>query len=100
MGSDFDVQGREHALQTIMGLIIDDGVKSRGHRKNIFNPAYKYVGIYAVKVGDKYSTVMNFHSENLKVKDATKSELTGNNKGTKAPEQYGGKFGNDLSKEF
>jgi uncharacterized protein YkwD len=62
LGSDFDVKGRDHALQTIMGLIIDDGVKSRGHRINIFNPSYKYVGIYAVKVGDKYSTCMNFHS--------------------------------------
>ncbi len=85
MGSDFAVTGRDHALQTIMGLIIDDGVKSRGHRKNIFNAAYKFVGIYAVKVGDKYSTVMNFHSENLKVKDSTKSDLSGDNKGIKVP---------------
>jgi uncharacterized protein YkwD len=62
LGSDFDVNGRNHALQTIMGLIIDDGVENRGHRTNIFNPKYNYVGIYAVKVGDKLSTCMNFHS--------------------------------------
>ena len=37
IGTDFLVQGRNHALQTVLGLIIDDGVPSRGHRHNIYS---------------------------------------------------------------
>ena len=65
IGSDFKVQGRNHALQTVMGLIIDDGVKSRGHRKNIFSPDFRYVGIASRVQNDKIITVMDFHSTNL-----------------------------------
>ena len=34
---DFVVEGRKHALTSVMKLIIDDGTSSRGHRENIFN---------------------------------------------------------------
>ena len=62
IGSDFKVNGRDHALKTVMGLIIDDGVKSRGHRKNIFSTDFKYVGISSKVQGDKVITVMDYHS--------------------------------------
>ncbi|QWV95731.1 CAP domain-containing protein [Geomonas oryzisoli] len=37
--------GPDTARQVVMGLIIDDGVPDRGHRKNIFNRSYATAGI-------------------------------------------------------
>ena len=37
--------GRDKARDIVIGLIIDDGVPGRGHRDNIFNSSYRFVGV-------------------------------------------------------
>jgi uncharacterized protein YkwD len=45
----------------VIGLIIDDGVASRGHRKNLFKPGFKVIGIsLGQPVMDKTRCVITF----------------------------------------
>lgn len=47
--------GNESARFAIIDLLIDHGVADRGHRKNLLNPNFRYVGVfYVAKVDDDY----------------------------------------------
>lgn len=55
--------GSSTAKAIVLQLLIDDGVESRGHRRNILSPVYTHVGI-AVGTHKKYKTMccMDFAS--------------------------------------
>lgn len=48
--------GSEDPREIVMRLIIDDGVESRGHRKNIFDPEFHIVGV-AMGYHDVFATM-------------------------------------------
>lgn len=48
--------GKTSARDVVIALIIDDGLRSRKHRKNIFNPAFNFAGA-AVGSHARYRTV-------------------------------------------
>ncbi len=50
--------GKSSARDMVITLIIDDGLRGRKHRKNIFNPAFNFAGA-AVGPHARYRTVSN-----------------------------------------
>lgn len=68
IGADFLLEDRNNAEMTILGLIIDDGVADRGHRKTIFNPQYRYIGCKSEIQNDKVITVFNLTENKLQLR--------------------------------
>ena len=44
-GAENIVIGKTNPFEVVFQMLIDDGVKSRGHRKNVLNPAHRCCGI-------------------------------------------------------
>lgn len=55
-------QGKEKGLEAVLLLLIDTGVKTLGHRKNILDPGMKYTGVsfYPVKESSHSYMVQHF----------------------------------------
>lgn len=53
--------GNDIARRVVISLLVDDGVPSRGHRKNIMNPEFRYVGVaHGTHPQIRTVTVMDF----------------------------------------
>ena len=45
IGENIDYGGDKEGKDVLLNLMVDDGVSTRGHRNNIFNPEFKMVFI-------------------------------------------------------
>ncbi len=56
--------GSEQPLRIVLDLLIDEGVAGRGHRKNILDPAARWVGVgLARHRGYRFNCVMDFATD-------------------------------------
>lgn len=55
--------GKKDARALIIQLLIDDGISSRGHRYNMLDPNWKYVGCYGYDGGSIFHYVQNFATD-------------------------------------
>lgn len=60
-------------METIISLIIDDGVSDRGHRSSVFSSEFRYVGIGVGQTNKHYLVVLDYASENLPLKKGIKN---------------------------
>lgn len=69
---------------TVLGLLIDDGVQDRGHRKTIFNPTYQFLGCKSEIQGEKVVTVFNITENKLALRNDPNGDSSSNSFGVKS----------------
>ena len=59
-GNENIVGGRKDVRILVIQLLIDSGISSRGHRYNMLNPDWKYIGCYGYQGINMYNYIQNF----------------------------------------
>jgi uncharacterized protein YkwD len=62
-GNENLVGGKKDARILVMQLLIDSGISSRGHRYNMLDPHWKYIGCYGYEVGNTCNYIQNFAAD-------------------------------------
>jgi uncharacterized protein YkwD len=62
-GNENIVGGKKNVRILVIQLLIDSGISSRGHRYNILNPSWKYVGCYGYEGDRMYNYIQNFATD-------------------------------------
>tara|TARA_B100001250_G_scaffold395969_1_gene401441 strand:+ start:129 stop:1196 length:1068 start_codon:yes stop_codon:yes gene_type:complete len=65
-GNENIVGGTKNARILVIQLLIDSGISSRGHRYNMLNPSWKYIGCYGYEGEKMYNYIQNFAKDSTK----------------------------------
>jgi uncharacterized protein YkwD len=90
--------GGSTGIEVIVNLLVDDGVKLRTHRDNLFSNKFQYYGVaVATHPEYDYCTVIDYFGDILSYKDKERDKIFQEKKSKKKPKQ--GKFGFPLTKK-
>ena len=78
--------GGSTGIEVIVNLLVDDGVKSRTHRDNLFSDKYEYYGVAVFEHPEfDYCTVIDYFGDIISYKDPEKNKIFQAKKAKKKP---------------
>ena len=78
--------GGSTGVEVIVNLLVDDGVKNRTHRENLFSDKYEYYGVGVFEHPDyDFCTVIDYFGDILGYKDPEKNKIFQAKKANKKP---------------
>ena len=78
--------GGSSGIEVIVNLLVDDGVKNRTHRDNLFSDKYEYYGVGVFEHPDyDFCTVIDYFGDILAYKDPEKNKIFQAKKANKKP---------------
>ena len=78
--------GGSTGVEVIVNLLVDDGVKNRTHRENLFSDKYEYYGVGVFEHPDyDFCTVIDYFGDILGYKDREKNKIFQAKKAKKKP---------------
>ena len=78
--------GGSTGIEVIVNLLVDDGVKNRTHRDNLFSDKYEYYGVGVFEHPEyDYCTVIDYFGDIIAYKDPEKNKIFQTKKANKKP---------------
>jgi len=78
--------GGSTGVEVIVNLLVDDGVKNRTHRENLFSDKYEYYGVGVFEHPEyDFCTVIDYFGDILSYKDPEKNKIFQAKKANKKP---------------
>ena len=59
-GGENIIGGRKNTRELVIQLLIDAGISDRGHRYNMLNPNWEYIGCYGYEGDGMFNYIQNF----------------------------------------